>query len=60
MARVPRIVYNDQFEPVCDRQAALAERDRYAQQERQMDRCAKINTRPGFGKIANMKVNRGQ
>jgi hypothetical protein len=47
------------FEPTCDRRQFLAERDEMREMMRQDKRCHKINTRPGFQKLANMKFNRG-
>jgi hypothetical protein len=47
------------FEPACDRRQFLADRDEVRDMVRQEKRCRKINTRPGFQKLANMKFNRG-
>lgn len=47
------------FEPTCDRRQSLAERDEMREMVKQDKRCHKINTRPGFQTLANMKFNRG-
>lgn len=47
------------FEPTCDRRQFLAERDEMREMAKQDKRCHKINTRPGFQTLANMKFNRG-
>lgn len=46
-------------EPTCDRRQSLGERDVIREERKQFDRCHKINTRPGFQTLANMKFNRG-
>lgn len=47
------------FEPTCDRRQFLAERDEMREMVKQDKRCHKINTRPGYQVLANMKFNRG-
>lgn len=47
------------FEPTSDRRQFLAERDEMREMMRQDKRHHKINTRPGFQTLANMKFNRG-
>lgn len=46
-------------EPTRDRRQSLGERDVIREERKQFDRCHKINTRPGFQTLANMKFNRG-
>lgn len=57
MARQP--IAMPLFEPTCDRRQALAENDAIRDMRKQDKRCHKINTRPGFQTLANMKYNRG-
>lgn len=45
------------FEPTCDRRQWLTERDMIRESRQQEKRCHKINTRPGFQKLANMKFS---
>lgn len=53
MARRPMVI--PMYEPTCDRKQALEERDAIREMRREDKRCHKINTRPGFGKLAGMK-----
>ena len=57
MARRPMAI--PLFNPTCDRRQFLAERDEMREMAKQDKRCRKINTRPGFQVLANMKFNRG-
>jgi hypothetical protein len=42
---------------LCDRTQVLEERDASRALRNEYDRCHKINTRPGFGTIAKMRIN---
>lgn len=53
MARRPMVM--PMYEPTCDRKQALEEKDAMREMRREDKRCHKINTRPGFGKLAGMK-----
>lgn len=57
MARRPMAV--PLFEPICDRRQFLAGRDEAREMAKQDKHCRKINTRPGYQVLANMKFNRG-
>lgn len=58
MARRPRPMVIDR-EPTCSRSQYLDEQEQYRAAKAEAERCWKINTKPGYETLANMKYNRG-